>query len=148
MAYLKARNADPVKVADAIWLYSLVMCGNSPATITAEKDPRDKRDEKGVKIENLFTHAEVEETWEHRGWVARQNGRLKQTCLACPFVGTCRPVPSRPYYRKGKLVLREILGFEAVLTLDLVETNLSELSIDPEVQHILELADLGVAAQR
>jgi hypothetical protein len=30
MEYLRARKADPVEVADAIWLFSLVLCGSSP----------------------------------------------------------------------------------------------------------------------
>ena len=36
MDYLRARKADPVVVADAIWLFSLVMCGNSPLNRTTK----------------------------------------------------------------------------------------------------------------
>lgn len=145
LAYIIERGADPLKVSDALWLYSLVMCGNSPATVTREP-AKQKVDKQGNKIKTLFTHAKVQEDWDHNGWALRKTKRLKETCLACPFLKTCKPVPSKPYYRNGQLIIRDSLGLEPVFTLDSVQFDPKEVSIDPEVQHILELADLDVAA--
>lgn len=111
-SYIIERGADPVKVSDALWLRSLVQCGNSPLTLTKDDPLRQKLDKEKKKIETLMTHAGIKEEWDHRKWAMSKTAALKHTCFICPFVGTCRPVPARPYYTKGLLVIREPLKAE------------------------------------
>jgi len=98
MSYLKARKADPIEVADVLWLFSLLMCGYSPATTTKEIN--------GGGL--LFVHAGVAEEWRVGEWAIRKRRGFEKTCLVCPFLARCKyGIPSKPYYRKGLLVLRE-----------------------------------------
>ncbi len=139
MAYLRERKADPVEVADAIWLFSLVLCGNSPATLTKADPLRKKLDKNKEEIETLMTHAQVIETWDLRKWALSKTTALKQTCLVCPFMATCRPVPARPYYTKGLLVIRETLGLQIGLDAEHLQIPGFKLSSQEEHQHMFEL---------
>lgn len=99
MRYLEERKADPILVADAIWLFSLLMCGNSPATRTKELGD----------LKPLFRkHGVDEPDWDHGKWLSsRARQDLQQTCGVCALQETCDfAVPSHPYYRKGQFVLR------------------------------------------
>jgi len=120
MRYLSERKADPVEVADALWLYSLVMCGNSPVTIT-RKDSGEKSEEEDAPIVMLFTESEAPETWDRREWGYLRREALKHTCFVCPFALTCRPVPAYPYYSKGQLVIRKKLPFNATAASELLQ---------------------------
>ncbi len=62
MAYLLDRQADPLEIADAIWLFSLVMCGNSPATVTKGMRSEEKPNKKEEK-QDLLSAVQVE--WDH-----------------------------------------------------------------------------------
>jgi len=98
MSYLRSRGADPVAVSDALWLYSLVMCGNSPLTITQE--PR--ANGSGMFQEEDLPHLPANKSLR----LARIRRALEKTCLRCPLVTRCRyAIPSQPYYRKGQLFL-------------------------------------------
>jgi hypothetical protein len=101
MDYMKKTGADPIEVSDVLWLFSLTMCGNSPATLTFEVHPLTRRPA------HLFAHAGVEEEWDHMQWVRTKRQRLERTCMICPFEKTCMfGIPARPYYRLGLLELR------------------------------------------
>ena len=141
LAYIVTRKADPVEVADAIWLYSLVMCGNSPATITKEKDPRKKEEpDPDERQHSMFHDPTFVERWSHGEWVAQKNGRLHATCRTCLFSSTCRPVPSQPYYRKGRIIIRSPLRVESSVGLDAVVVPARPEAPEP-VQHILDFDD-------
>lgn len=135
MAYMKARRADPVQVSDALWLFSLVMCGNSPATTAHAKHPLERKERP-----SLFAFGNVEEQWDHGQSVrARKSLQLRQTCLICPFAATCDyAIPAQPYYRQGILELRprpkviEGIGFN-----HLPEPKPDEIIIDQKVLQLL-----------
>lgn len=158
MAYIRSRNADPVKVADAVWLFPLVMCGNSPATVSKEEPLKKKTliRPSSKAVLDLRTWEQIRfreedgfvETWSHDEWVtARSRRALAQTCRTCPFLSDCRySVPAKPYYSKtkygrgGKIVLREqpLRRGGAVLK-PLPPPRPAEVEVDPEVQEILHL---------
>ncbi len=142
MDYLKDRKADPLIVADALWLYSLVLCGNSPMTVSKELKPRTEkiRDKKKKVVGErpfvgLFEHSKVEERWNSAQWAATKSKRLKQTCLACVLAVTCAyAIPSRPYYRKGKLILQSRPRVERHYNNKVLPPpSPKEILIDPEV---------------
>lgn len=112
MKYLSKTGADPVSVADVLWLYSLVMCGNSPVTHTFG-EPRRRAQTSGHARqqpdgEQAFMHL-LHETPSNRidSDVPNRTARRKilGTCGVCFLNGECRTaVPARPYYRQGKIV--------------------------------------------
>ncbi len=93
MQYLQERGAESKDVADAIWLFSLVMCGSSPLTqfiVSKGKTPE------------LFDEGDL--PLDHRGAALAPVNReaLKQTCLSCPIATTCElAIPAGPYYQTG-----------------------------------------------
>lgn len=144
MAYMKARKADPVEVSDALWLFSLVMCGNSPVTTTYKVPPLERRERPG-----LFIFGEIQEEWDYGKSVkAKKSLKLQQTCLICPFADTCDyAIPARPYYTKGLLELRlrakviEGIGFN-----HLPDPKPDEVVIDQEVLQLLTTLEHPVSA--
>lgn len=93
LQYLKDRKADPVKLADAIWLFSLEACGNSPLT-----DWHERVDKRG---HGMFSAKELPHSKapDFRAPGVRQ--RLLRTCLACPLLDTCElAIPAGPYYQR------------------------------------------------
>ncbi|MBI4118347.1 MAG: hypothetical protein HY455_02345 [Parcubacteria group bacterium] len=98
LEYLEKTGADPIDLADAIWLYSLLLCGESPATVV-----------NGAPKEILPLFAEGDEGRSgDSAWSAGQLKRLMRTCGACPLQDTCvYAIPSQPYYRRGTLLLWE-----------------------------------------
>lgn len=108
MDYIKSRKADPLDVADALWLFSLVMCGNSPLTAN-------------WKAENgsgMFTHEDLPHRTKHADHflAPRYRASLATTCLRCPIRESCTlAIPARPYYTKGLLVLEPRLRVEDYL---------------------------------
>ncbi|MDO8407932.1 MAG: hypothetical protein Q7S95_01705 [bacterium] len=124
MAYLRLRRADPVEVADALWLFSLVMCGNSPLTVTKTGNGA------GLFAQEDLPHVVDDQTFR----LPKFRRALERTCLRCPFVERCTlAIPSQPYYRKGLLVLRprprmeEVYG---VISPDLPMPSASESSVN------------------
>lgn len=104
--YITEKKVDPIDVADVIWLFSLLMCGESPHTQTKE-----------VKIKPgvLFAKHEIKEIWRITEWSSRKTRSLNRSCHVCAFNKTCKyAIPAGPYYGKrgdkeqagGKLVLR------------------------------------------
>ena len=110
LAYIQKRKADPVEVADAIWLYSLIMCGTSPAT-TTRKEPLKRHKVGGAQESTLLLVTEEEEgRWDPLERATFSHRALEKTCVICPFADGCRPVPAQPYYTKGQLVIRKPLN--------------------------------------
>lgn len=99
MQYLSSHNVTPVEFSDALWLYSLVLCGNSPFTVTREHKK---------KQAPLFVKSSVAERFDQNEMVAaRTKQQVRQTCSVCTFESICSfAIPAQPYYRKGKFVLR------------------------------------------
>ena len=99
MRYLKDRgNVTPVELADALWLFSLVLCGESP--LTMYKEPQVIEGQLGPANDpgdELFPH---DKTMMHFSSKRRRND-LKRTCLACPILNTCTlAIPAAPYYQR------------------------------------------------
>jgi len=131
MAYLKIRRADPVAVADVLWLFSLTMCGNSPATITKEEE-----DEQEEAMSTLFSNGH---SGSFHGSATPELLRgYQKTCLVCPLATKCRfGIPARPYYRKGVLVLRDRLRVEQLVGRTFPPPKTGAGS--PVMQYLLEL---------
>ncbi len=105
MDYLHLRNADPVELADCIWMFSLVMCGNSPLNTMKEEQTN------GSGMFDMDTLPHV----MNEGISLTDQQKLKETCLKCPLRSGCRfSIPSRPYYRKGNLMLHPRLKVENI----------------------------------
>lgn len=97
MEYLRSRSADPVELADCIWMFSLVMCGNSPLNSIKEE---------GTNGSGMFEISHLPHVITE-GITLGDQQKLKETCLKCPVRAGCEfTIPSRPYYREGKLLLR------------------------------------------
>jgi len=96
--YLKANtNTTTIELADALWLYSFSMCGNSPATITKVS----------IDTKELFRKAGIEEWWNFDGWINTRTKSLAKTCVVCVLGKTCKfGIPARSYYSRGIIELR------------------------------------------
>lgn len=94
--YLKARKGKvtPVELADAIWLFSLTLCGASP--LTDYHEPKDKNGH-GMFAE----HGGLTRTSVPNFLAPRYRERLKRTCLSCPLISRCiLAIPAGPYYQR------------------------------------------------
>lgn len=132
MEYLEVRGADPIEVADALWRYSLVMCGNSPANVTRTRKEKEEAP--------LLAYGQVEGVVRPEIWMQlRWKKRLQQTCYACVLLPNCRyAIPAQPYYRKGQLVLQEhpLRGIQVPMLPDPVPGS---IEIEEELQQLLML---------
>lgn len=100
--YITERGVRSKDVADAIWLFSLVMCGNSPATKYRRAEAPEP---------TLFTADEL--GVDLRGTINAPSSRpaLLSTCLQCPIAETCElAIPAGPYYQTGEDDNGESLG--------------------------------------
>ncbi len=105
--YMKKRKQDPIDIADVLWLFSLLMCGESPHTQTKEQK---------LKPLPLLSAGQVEESWRVTQWSQGKMTALNRSCHVCAFNESCKyAIPAGPYYGKrgdrdqpgGKLVLRQ-----------------------------------------
>lgn len=113
MEFLQTSGEDPLDVADVIWLFSLLMCGESPHTQTREL--------KKGSFAPLFDFSKQHLPWDVSQWSQNKKTGLDRTCHVCAFNQKCKfAIPAGPYYGKrksgrndgtqekgGKLVLRE-----------------------------------------
>lgn len=93
--YLEQRKGrvTPVELADAIWLFSLVLCGNSPLT-----DHHERADKNGS---GLFAPEDLVHSSVPALLAPKFRGRLERTCLACPLIDRCElAIPAGPYYQR------------------------------------------------
>lgn len=117
--YLEARRGrvTPVELADAIWLFSLTLCGASPLT-----DYHERTDWKG---HGLFGEGGIEHSSRPSFLSPKLRGRLVRTCLSCPLISRCElAIPAGPYYQRrgdralafgGQLYLTERFPIESYL---------------------------------
>lgn len=97
--YLKSRGADPVELADTLWLFSLLMCGESPDTVTRQFTKK--------REAPLFIGKVTEESASHEKWIQTKTTRLLRTCGRCVLQTSCRyAIPANPYFERGTFVLR------------------------------------------
>ncbi len=159
MEYIKSRKADPVEVADAIWLFSLVMCGNSPANVTiqtgaekkaAEEKEKGRRSKKKKKEKpaSLFDHVglDIDLDWQHEKWIEHHGRKaLEQTCFVCPLQKTCDfGIPTRQYYDRGLIIIRPRLKLEETIDPRLIrEPRPQEVIIDQDVLQLLHIGETG-----
>lgn len=95
MRYLQSRRGKvtPVQLADAIWLFSLTLCGNSPLT-----DYHERVDNNG---HGMFDPNDLEHSSRPDFLSSRFRSRLQRTCLSCPLIDTCElAIPAGPYYQR------------------------------------------------
>lgn len=97
MRYIKERHADPVEVADALWLFSLTVCGNSPLTQT-------RSEERPLNGSGMYSRADLPHTPHTEIVLTPKNrARILATCGRCPLETSCRyAVPANHYYQRGK----------------------------------------------
>lgn len=103
-SFIKSKKADPVEVADTLWLFSYLLCGESPVTATPNMETRAKRAADDPQ-EELFPN-----TWKFdlEGFVRARSHRYWQTCGICPVRENCTfAVPARLYYDRGIIELRQ-----------------------------------------
>lgn len=87
MWHMKTTGTVPRDLADALWLFSLRMCGESPVTRTVE---------------------ETGEAIPYEKWTKGALRRFERTCAACPFEQECIfAIPANAYYRRGVIELRK-----------------------------------------
>lgn len=99
MRYIKERKADPIEVADVNWLFSLLMCGESPLTQTKAE----------VTFEDapLFDGLSIDADWKVEQHGTKRKTGLEKTCLVCAFNQECQfAMPARPYYSQGLIERR------------------------------------------
>jgi hypothetical protein len=105
LKYIIERDVDPIDVADVLWLYSSVMCGNSPLTRTRKAE---------LNGSGMFRQDHLPHHDDNRRFL-RPNYRpaLAESCLRCFLLNRCDyAIPSAPYYSAGKIVLRPRLKIE------------------------------------
>lgn len=106
MKYMQLRKADPRDVADVLWLYGGVMCGNSPLTETVnpkERPPSFLSNDDGVDPARRYLHKNY-------------RSALEQTCLVCFLRDQCNyAIPAAPYFDEGRLILRPRLRVEELI---------------------------------
>lgn len=93
--YLEQRKGKvtPVELADAIWLFSLDMCGNSPLT-----DYHERQDKNG---HGMFAKEDLKHSSVPDFLAPKYRARLQRTCLACPLNDMCElAIPAGPYYQR------------------------------------------------
>lgn len=112
LSYIKKTGCDPIKLADVLWLFSQIMCGESPAT-TTKFMPQYQRDKPGRVLEEdrpqqtLFKNGNIP-PFERTKWLNQPKirERIISTCGRCFMREECKyAIPARPYYSKGDILL-------------------------------------------
>ncbi len=140
MSYIEKHQADPLEVSDALWLFSLLLCGNSPLTVTRSELGPDLFSHAGVKL-----HSNGHDT----RWLSQRNlTALAQTCFVCPLVEKCAyAVPAQPYYRKGLLQLNPRPRVERGMNLShFREPAPDNVVLDDEMVDLLEHIEAAAPA--
>jgi hypothetical protein len=90
--YCAEHHADPLRLCDAIWLYSRTMCNQHP----------------GNQSSVGGRHGRKTELWPVARWTSAQTRTYERTCGNCFLSETCQwCVPSAEYYIRGRIILRE-----------------------------------------
>ncbi len=84
--------ANPLRLCDAVWMYSRLMCA---------KHPGNQSDVGG-------RHGRKTLLWPVTRWTPAQTRAFERTCGVCTIRETCRwCIPSAEYYIRGRIVPRE-----------------------------------------
>ncbi len=108
--YMVERKEDPVDVSDVLWLYSNLMCGNSPMTHTPRSEKKKKKGEKEEKKPvAMFEESEIPHFNGVRQFMHPSNRKaIEETCLNCFLLHKCDyAIPAQPYYNEGVIMLRK-----------------------------------------
>ena len=147
MRYLKDReNTTPIELADALWLFSLVLCGESP--LTMYREPETVKGQLGPANNpkgNLFPH-DVSNMYMS---TKKNRMKAKNTCLACPLLKTCTlAIPAGPYYQRkegregawgGQLLLQPRQRIEDHYAPVPVEySGWTGMSVEEEINHLFD----------
>ncbi|MBI1960755.1 MAG: hypothetical protein HYS43_00545 [Candidatus Liptonbacteria bacterium] len=90
--YCVEYDVNPLRLCDAVWLFSGLMCNQHP----------------GNKSDVGGRHGRKTEIWPVKRWTAAQTQTYERTCAVCPIRQTCHwCVPSAEYYIRGRITLRE-----------------------------------------
>lgn len=106
MQYIKSRKKDPILVADVNWLFSLLMCGQSPLTQTKAKVVFQSAPlyEAGKNEDGAYA---IDADWKIEQHGTKRKIGLGKTCAVCTFNTECKyAMPARAYYSKGLIVQR------------------------------------------
>lgn len=130
LQYIVERKQDPIDVADVLWLFSNIMCGNSPltSTLTSDANGTGLFDADSIPPSNTIVQLTKPKYLE----------ALQETCLNCFLLSRCSYViPAAPYYESGIIELRVRPKIELVVPQGIVtEPTFGEVS-EPEHQHNL-----------
>ncbi len=92
-SYCAEHHVDPLRLCDAVWLHSGLMCSQHPGNQSIVGG----------------RHGRNTELWPILRWSEAQEKTYERTCACCAIQGTCRwLVPSAEYYIRGRIVLREM----------------------------------------
>lgn len=99
-AYCRERGEDSILFANALWLYSLILCAQSP--INSDEN-EDNDHNKNKRDHGMFTELPRNRVLPRAKWW----GRYMASCGSCPMQTECSfGIPARPYYLKGMLIPR------------------------------------------
>ncbi|NTV44512.1 MAG: hypothetical protein HGA67_02325 [Candidatus Yonathbacteria bacterium] len=91
--YCVLHNVDPLRLCDAVWLYSGLMCNQHPGNQSSVGE----RNGRKTMIAPV------------KRWTTAQTAVFERTCRMCPVRATCRwCVPSALYYIGGRIERREV----------------------------------------
>ncbi len=97
--YTETHHVTTIELADALWLYSKLMCGEAP-TNTIKEQKVGAINHQSVLPLPFEAHFKKEE------WELTRTKETIRTCGVCPIRSTCHfSVPANPYFRSGVLRL-------------------------------------------
>ncbi|HUD11426.1 MAG TPA: hypothetical protein VMS08_03375 [Candidatus Saccharimonadia bacterium] len=95
--YARTYQVNPLRLCDAVWLLSMVLCSGQPGNTTLEPGGRIRQLGRPLRLEALNLTNSTE----------RQRRAYARTCAQCVLQATCRwNVPAGPYYRQRIIILR------------------------------------------
>lgn len=95
--YANRHAVSPIKICNAVWLYSEALCGYQPGNITLEPRGRDARNGRKTELVPL----------EYDPLDDAQRKAFARTCGRCALNAVCKwNVPGKPYYVSGELIRR------------------------------------------
>lgn len=92
-AFCERNEVAPRDLAAAVWLFSNVMCGNSPVTAMTTLE---------------YKARATEYFWVDHRWTESKVHAFNRTCGVCPLSETCEwSIGAPPWYRGGVMLARE-----------------------------------------
>lgn len=135
MKYLAETKTDPVELADALWLYSLSLCGESPVNMWGSPKKTTKQKEfREISMPHMITS---------RHEAPKTRKRYLQTCGCCVLQNMCKwSIPAGPYYGRKKGVLTTGMSGHLVIlprpgasvTFKLTPPRLKDVSVQKQLE--------------